>query len=365
MELFSFGLAKRLGLMGHDVTLLTAGSGRARALAIGRTRVEELRSSQVFGAPVVVDLPFTMPDADVAHIIVPNAVMATEAWLWCKSHSVPFIVSLLSIPFGHGPVSSFFSRMILPAMLADATIVHVPTLDFAKRCSASRSITRFMSKLRVIPLGVDTSRFRPEPLLGEETRRRYNCTSPVLLFTGLLTPAHHRVKGLVYLLEAVATLRKRGVDLMLMVAGDGVFKPYYMAVTKKLGIDRQVIFLSHVPNEELPKFYNACSIFILPSVRSSESFGIVVAEAMACARPVIVSDIGGLKETAAAGGVVIPPGDAGALACQIELLLRRPELAEELGERALLASRRYSWDAVAGEYESLYSLARATGEEAT
>lgn len=131
-----------------------------------------------------------------------------------------------------------------------------------------------------------------------------------------------------------------------------------------LGIEAHVRWLGVLPQVELPRYYGAADVFVLPS--RYELFGIVMLEAMACGVPVVATRFGGLAEVIAHGetGFLVDPTDTTELAEAIEALVCNGELRGEMGRRARRAvEERYSWDASARLHEELYRrLLREKGE---
>jgi glycosyltransferase involved in cell wall biosynthesis len=127
------------------------------------------------------------------------------------------------------------------------------------------------------------------------------------------------------------------------VAGDGDYLPGAKQLAKTLGIADKVIFPGFVRNEDTSLFYNVSDVFIFPTLRL-ESFGIVLAEAMACGKPVIASNIGSIPNVIdhEINGILFPPGDFRELANQIKRLLNDRMHSKELSEKARLkATERF------------------------
>jgi glycosyltransferase involved in cell wall biosynthesis len=163
-------------------------------------------------------------------------------------------------------------------------------------------------------------------------------------------------KGIRFLVEAAAQLKPRFPDLKVVVAGDGFERPDLIALAERLGIARDVTFLGWVPNSELPQYYRAAALSVIPSLE--EGFGIPAAEAMGCEWAVVASDAGGLPEVVEHGvtGLIVPRGDANALAKAIGELLADPARRTRMGqagrERAL---RLFDWDRTAEQFEQIYA----------
>lgn len=204
-------------------------------------------------------------------------------------------------------------------------------------------------RIRLVFNGTDLRRFSP----GENGSRPDLQFGPNMIFAcRQLFPR----KGIRFLLEAAAQLKPRFPDLKVVLAGDGFERPQLSRLAADLGIGDDVTFLGWVPNADLPPYYRAAAVSVIPSLE--EGFGIPAAEAMGCQVAVIASDAGGLPEVVDHGitGLVVPRGDSGALAQAIGSLLEDPERRRAMGvagrERAL---RLFDWDRSAEQFEQLYT----------
>jgi glycosyltransferase involved in cell wall biosynthesis len=162
-------------------------------------------------------------------------------------------------------------------------------------------------------------------------------------------------KGIRFLLEAAAQLKPRFPDLKVVLAGDGFERPQLARLAADLGIGPDVTFLGWVPNVDLPPYYRAAAVSVIPSLE--EGFGIPAAEAMGCEVAVVASDAGGLPEVVEHGvtGLVVPRGDSGALAGAIGSLLENPERCRVMGQAGRArALRLFDWDRSAEQFEQLY-----------
>jgi glycosyltransferase involved in cell wall biosynthesis len=136
--------------------------------------------------------------------------------------------------------------------------------------------------------------------------------------------------------------------MRLVVAGDGPLR------------DRVPGALGFVPHDELERLYRRAAVVVCPSRR--EGFGVVCAEAMAHARTVVASAVGGLLDLVVDGetGLLVPPRDPAALRSALERALGDPDLRRRLGAAARERIReRFSWDAVLDATIELYREAAA------
>jgi phosphatidylinositol alpha-mannosyltransferase len=186
-------------------------------------------------------------------------------------------------------------------------------------------------------------------------RRLYGISESdtVLLFVGDLEPTL-KLKGIDYLLDALKSIVKLFPSLKLLVVGGGSRLPELRAIVNSLGLDRCVTFCGQVSGEAMPKYYAACDLFVFPSY--GDSLGLVVLEAMAVGKPVIVSNIPGINEIVKSGetGLLIPPKDPSSLAHAITYLLKNNDLMTKMGKNARTSAIQRSWDMVALEMSKIY-----------
>jgi glycosyltransferase involved in cell wall biosynthesis len=257
-------------------------------------------------------------------------------------------------PFVFGPLSShYFERPLNEKVLVPLTSrLHKKTIQKCDRIiTISNQVKDLYSeligqaKISVIPFGIDAEVFRP----GQQNRKQDQLS---LLYAGWLYP----LKGVACLVEAVAEAKKLGLKIKLKIAGEGAQKQELVSLARKLGIEKDVDFLGVVPYSEMPKQYQNCDIFCFPTL--GEPLGKGLIEAMACSKPVIASKIGGPTEIIQNGinGVLVPPGDAQALAEKILLLENDENARRRMGERAReTILERFSSQVVAKKYHLLYS----------
>lgn len=205
-------------------------------------------------------------------------------------------------------------------------------------------------QVRLIENGIDTTRFTP----GFSSLSRAEFSIPeahtVIGIIGMFDP----VKGHVYLLKAIRQLREIGVrDLTCLVVGEGRLEAELRDYAKAAGIEQSVRFLGY--RRDIPDLLARMDIVVMPSLK--ESFGIVAVEAMAMKVPVIASRIGGLEEVVEheRTGLLVPPGDAVALADAIRRLAENPGMRTAMGETGRRrVEDRFSIELTVRRTEDLY-----------
>ena len=204
----------------------------------------------------------------------------------------------------------------------------------------------FSKTARVIPFGVNVDEYRPgAPHLMDGG-------SLTIGFVGRMLPA----KGLSVLAEALAKVRSD--NWKLVVVGDGEErKPFAQRLTELNLIDRAQ-FMGAIKYDQMPPVFQQMDLLVLPTQttrRVREQFGRVIIEAMASGVPVIGSTCGAIPEVIGDAGLVVPEGDAEALAMAIERLLAGENLRRELARAGReRVERHYSWEEVASQMYELF-----------
>ena len=198
--------------------------------------------------------------------------------------------------------------------------------------AAESPLVKQARRVAVVPFGVRVDRFRRlderQLRLAESIRRRY--ASPRVLFVGRLV----YYKGLDILIDALAS-----VPGTLILAGEGPLDHELRERAAARAVLGRVHFLGRVADGDLPAYYHGADLFALPSTARTETFGVVQVEAMAAGLPVISTDLPtGVPWVNQDGvsGIVVPPGDANALAAALTRLTGDATLRAALGRNAAI-----------------------------
>ena len=209
--------------------------------------------------------------------------------------------------------------------------------------------------ISVIPNGVDLK----ELSVDEEQVKQTRTTFPsgiLILYAGRVA----RIKGIDCLLHAVSRLN---VDYHLIIAGpDGGYLDEGIQLGRNLNIDGRVTFTGELQKSALASLFRSCDVFVLPSY-GGEAFGITLAEAMACGKPVVATDTGGIPELVHDGeeGYLIHAGDRAQLRDRLEKLAGSNALRTEMGRKGRKKIEAgYTWESIGRHYlEIVNDLERA------
>lgn len=256
-----------------------------------------------------------------AHFLSPPGLIAL---LTSKITKVPYCVTL----HGSDIFILYKNKILQPlfkSILQNALSVFVVS-DAIKKEVLNITDVSIENKIQITYNSVDLTRFKPnnKGILKKET----GITKPVILFIGNLVSQ----KGVEYLIKAKKLMKS---DCELVIVGDGPLYDNLKNLSKDinsihfLGSRTDIEYL--IPDSEF---------LVLPSI--SESFGIVLLEAMACGKPVIASNVGGIPELIAENvGLLVKPKNSKELAEKMDYLLENPDIRDILGKNALEKVKKY------------------------
>jgi glycosyltransferase involved in cell wall biosynthesis len=282
---------------------------------------------------------------DIVHAHLPHA-----AWLarWSRLLApVPVLVDTLHSSWTGGPARRLGYR--LSRRLPDC----VTAVSFAAASAHLEAGMVLADQCTVLPNAVDTTMWRPDPSVRVAVRRGLGLADAFLFFAAGRLEA---VKDYPALLQAIASLPQAGVHVSahLLVAGDGSLREQLTALAASLGLAHRVRFLGFQP--DLRPWMQAADAFVLSS--RWEGLPLALLEAAASALPIIATDVPGTREAVVAGetGLLVPPGNPGALAAAMERMIKAP--AQERQSMGLSARRfvtgRFRLESVLDRWEALY-----------
>jgi glycosyltransferase involved in cell wall biosynthesis len=248
---------------------------------------------------------------------------------------------------------------------------------------------RYAGRLDVIPLCVDTNRFRPHEKISRRKQLKLPQSSLILLYLGRISPVKAELLPLLQVLKLLIQNNPMK-QLYLVIAGtqDPLYGKVLEEQTKRFSLSNYVCFLKNLTDEQKLWAFQAADIFVSPADGIEESFGVAPVEAMSCGVPQVVSDWDGYRDTVNHGetGFLVPTYwakadsdltmtgallgmdfdsttlgasiavDVAQLQSYLQVLIQNDQLRDEMSHRSILRAKSlFSFEAVANQYHQLWS----------
>jgi phosphatidyl-myo-inositol alpha-mannosyltransferase len=313
--------------------------------------------------------PISIPvNGSVAKILF-GPVASSRAKQWIASEDFDLLhlhepaipsLSLLACSAAEGPLVGTFhvSTQKKKAIYAIGPILEPIVEKLTARIAVSelaRSTLKdhFDTDAVVIPNGIDGQRYA-----NAKISENYSGGHTV----GFIGRFEESRKGLQVLIDSLAIVSRFIPDVTYLVAGPGESEDFLKRLNPQLR--SRIKFLGLLTNEEKMSFLKTVQIYVAPNT-GSESFGIILTEALSAGTAVVASDIPAFKavlENGAAGDLFIN-GDSADLAKVLVALLRDDERRKKLAENGKLSAQKYDWQVVAEQIEHIYEMAISSGDK--
>jgi len=256
----------------------------------------------------------------------------------CKANSNFIFTQWETIP-EHPVYKKGFRKKFSDFVIKNSKLIHCAS-QRAKECAVNLGADE--KKCFVLKFGTDLSMFKPAK---SELKKELGIEGKKMIF---FAGRYAKEKGINVLIDAFREIRKDNKDVYLVTAGQGRIKKMH-----------GLIDMGFVPYSQLPKIYNACDIFCLPSIPHKlweEQFGRVLIEAMACGKPVVSTSGSAITEVVSnKEGVIVEPDSREQLIKALNKLIENDGLREKLGKNALArAKKEYDCRKFAGEILKKY-----------
>jgi glycosyltransferase involved in cell wall biosynthesis len=351
--------SEELVKMGHEVTVFAPHCVGLKK-HIHHYKVKALRPlfrfGHIFFAP---QIWFYLKNFDIVHVHYPLwgmlEILAFYKFLHPKKcrFIIGYDVDVISAGFNK-KLLKWQYRKILPKIMRQVDKIIVSSAEYVASSDVfGRYYFNNKKLFAEIPFGVP-DKFVPAPkneaLLAKHGLTRGNI---VLLFVGILDRQRY-FKGVMYLIDALKYLDEK---VRLLIVGDGDMRRFYQAKAEEKGLGKRVTFVGYVLDDALLDYYNLADIFVLASINRCEAFSAPLLEAMACAKPLVVSNLKGVRSVVNPGinGMLVEPKNSADIANKIKFLVERPQLMVDMGRRAVdIVGRNYRWPLIVKKLEAVY-----------
>jgi phosphatidylinositol alpha-1,6-mannosyltransferase len=346
---FLHHLARMLVRRGDEVTVVTPSCGDSLDRAGGYRLLRYHRPRRLASLAAAAAFSRAIP-GNQPTVVFLGHLMTTPGLaplLWRRLAGLPYVILIHGTDLDYSLTASRIDGFVARRLLENASSIIVNSRYTGSRLS-SWGFTG--TSLRVVHPGVDADHFRP----GVDSSRVRRAHGLDRCRTIITVARLVQRKGHAAVMEALPRVMERVGPVVYVVVGSGPEENRLRARARKLGVENCVRFVGHVERTELPAYYCAADLFVMPArelgpEESSdvEGFGIAFSEAASCGLPVIGSHSGGIPEAVADGvtGLLVEPGDDAGLAEAMTSLLLDRSLAGEMGRRGRVrVEKELTWE---------------------
>jgi glycosyltransferase involved in cell wall biosynthesis len=194
-----------------------------------------------------------------------------------------------------------------------------------------------------IPNGVDLAAFQPGLPIPDNGPLKLICVARLI-----------ERKGQAHLIQAIRRLADEGIAVMADLVGEGDSQANYRALAERLGVKQQVNFVGYVAREDIPRYYAAAHVFVLPSYY--EGMALAAVEALSAGLPLVVTRTGGTEDLLEEGvnGLTFDWADVDQLTTHLRCLAKDRALARRMGAASRVRAVRFAWESIAATYRQLF-----------
>ncbi|WP_048048280.1 glycosyltransferase family 4 protein [Methanosarcina mazei] len=285
--------------------------------------------------PDLIHLHFTYPPYSYISTLPIPVIITAHSLSFIKTKGIHSKRSYVNLSFLIDP---YFEKIALKN--ADCVIA---VSDWVKQ--NIDNIIGCNTKTVYIPNGINYEKYEPLP-------QKQNIKNPSILTVGRLV----KLKGMDLLIKALPNIKELIPNIHLYIAGEGVQCEKLKSLAVRLNVQENITFLGFVSEDKIIKMLSSVDIFVTSS--RSETFGIVVLEALAAGTPVIASNVGGIPQLLNNGeyGLLVEPENPEDLSSAVIKLIKDPVLMGELSKKGRLRAQEYSWNEITKKTIELYKL---------
>jgi glycosyltransferase involved in cell wall biosynthesis len=357
--------ALELARLGHDVTVFTRKYTQSFDYP-KEIKVVQLKKAFEFGNAILLPGLLGIKGFDVLHVHLPFHFGAELASIVSLARNIPLVVSYQMDLVGESWLKKAFwlhEKTLLKLVLLRARKIIVSSKDYAQHSNFAKFFAKRAKDVVAIPNGVDVLEFNPSVKSSDVKKWfRIKKAKRTVLFVGALDKAHY-FKGVSFLLKSFSKIKDK--ESRLVIVGEGELRKKYFDEACWLGVADRILFSGRVSAEDLPKYYSASDLLVLPSVDKGEAFGLVLVEAMASGKPVIASNLPGVRAVVdnKKNGLLFEARNEKDLVAKLDWLLANKKARKRFGitgrKKAL---QEFDWKKIAKKMERVYFEAMSVKE---
>jgi glycosyltransferase involved in cell wall biosynthesis len=361
MGMVAFRQAKKLAEEGHRVTVFTlASKPRLDSDKLG-FQVRYLKALPRLGnAGFTPQLMSALKKFDVIQLHYPFYGAQEMIWLGKKLGLYKKAKIIIWYHMDASFKNVFFkiwhwkTWLLQKSLFKQADKICAASFDYLESSKIRKLYQKQPAKFIQIPFGTNQNPkgVRSQSAQKLKTQLGIKFSDKIILFVGGLDNAHY-FKGVPILIDAIHKLNNKNIKLIIV--GDGNLRDDYERQVSGLNLAEQIIFIGHVEQKELAYYYFISDLTVLPSTSRAEAFGLVLVEAKTFGKPVIGSDLPGVRDVVGESGLTAKRGNADDLAEKIKKILTDKKLYDEFSGKALEEiKQKYNWDKHIQKLEEVY-----------
>ena len=377
MGIVAYEQVKSLAENGHQVTVFTL--NQKEKLESDNFKIKYIKTLCFGNAGICPSLLWQLRKFDVVQLHYP--FYGAQEFVWLAKKFKLLKSSKLIIWYHMDATARNLFRKILQLSswpiqkhlfkLADK--ICSASLDYVKNSKIKKIFKKYREKFVEIPFGSNQHPETVSQLQVAELKNKLHIKSEkIILFVGGLDSAHY-FKGVPVLIDAIKKIPKlrdklgvrdpdsrsdigiNNLRIKLVIVGDGNLRGDYERQVAGSNLQNQVVFTGRIKFDELKNYYALCDVTVLPSTTSAEAFGLVLIEAKTYGKPVIGSDLPGVRDVVGQSGLIAKAGDSNDLAEKIKKILTDESLYNNFSRNAIQeVKEKYNWDKHTQKLNDLY-----------
>lgn len=341
IESVVYNLSKQWVKQKHQVMVITSSINSIKAKEIIEgIKIKRINSYKIMQDAIAPSLIFKLRKTDIAHLHHPHPYWMFICAFYLRLKGVPYVIHMHGREIIYSGlknyIAKFYNYFFLDFILKHSIKIISAT---SKAIPQSKYLQKYKNKIVCIPHGVD--------FIEPKKIKRSNF---------IFTVGIRDYKRLDVLIKAMPLILKH-INTKLVIAGKGQEKNKLEKLVKKMNLQKHVIFLGYITEEQKYGLYQKAGVFVLPSPTIMESFGTVAFEAFSMKCPVIVTSGAGVSEVFEREkiGIITQPYNITNLANQIINILKNKKLAKQIGKKGYkIIKEKYQWKDIAQRYIQLF-----------
>lgn len=370
VEYNAYYICKELIKKGHEITVICHNheqgykEERMSGILVKRVPLEKQVFNSPFSSNILKKVLEELKNAekkgksyDIIHSHIPSPFTALCAALASRKFKKPLVITYHNDIGGlnlFSDIAAFLWNMTAGNfILAQCSRIFATTPIYPK---ISPWLKMHKNKISIVYNGVNIETYKPSnsnSAKAKAIKSKYK-GKKIIFFVGSMG-VYKKCKGIDYLIKSAQYMKKKTNDFVIVIGGKGKLRDFYVKMAEDLGVSENVDLVGYISDEDMPYYYGASDLTVLPSINKWEGFGIIIMESLATKKPVVGSNIGGIPFAVGNGGLLAKPRDAEDLAEKILMIIQNEKLAKKYASQGYARVKKmFQWKDIAKTQEKFY-----------